>query len=110
MTKRRVIRPYEFRLVDVSEVPSADPIVEPPTEPVGSRWDAALTALSSSPASGALHVEAQDGKDCKHLMSTLRTRANNLGIGVEVRRAGDGFYVWRVNRMGRFPPPPVDAK
>jgi len=91
-----------FELVPLSAVPVKPPKIDPPENPSGSKWDAALNALERNPDK-AVRIREPSKKRRGDLKSTLKLRAVNLQVSVEVRDDGAEYvYAFLANRVGRY--------
>ena len=91
-----------FDLVPLSQVPSRPPKIDPPADPHGSKWDDLLSALRRHPDKAARVEEPAKGLRAD-LKSTLKTRAGNLQMPVEVRDDNIKYvYVFFTERFGRY--------
>jgi hypothetical protein len=95
-----------FQSIKRSDVPFWHPVKQRTVEPTGSKWDAALTALASSPEVAILITEPNK-KRRGDLKATLQTIAKNRGMYVKVRNQNELIFAWRTDEPGRFPAPEI---
>ncbi len=94
-----------FELVPKAEIPSHDPITQPPSYRRGSKWDKALNALEQAGDQMALKIVEPNKRQRNWHKSTLLTRARNIGFPLEVREHGSAVYAFVTDKGGRFSSP-----
>ena len=97
--------PIKFDPIDRAEVPTHLPVAKPPMERRGSQWDQVLDFLNRYGETHAVKIVTDDKTKRAHYESTLRVRAINRQIRIEVRADDTAVYAWLSDRAGRCDSP-----
>jgi hypothetical protein len=97
--------PIKFDRIDKTEIPRRLPVAKPPSERRGSQWDQALDFLVRYGKTDAVKIVARDKGKRARYESTLRVRAINREIPIEVRADDTAVYAWLSDRFGRSDSP-----